>query len=443
MPSLPTQLPPTHTEIPQLPHSVSAPAAMPSSNYSFPPSGPSSARKSSPSRGSSLDPRILPARSTSSTSRKMTPASSNSSSPRQVPVSLPPITPRRPSFMSGREVIDPELARRASLSLYRRPSVSAHSAHSTSPGEKTAGSLRHVGEGALDDSDSSSASGSDDGDDFRGAHSSDEETNLRPLISPVLPPMRSAPTPSPLSRVAGQQQWTEDEGETLENEDEDEVSSPSPRSTDTESSGSNSPRRRPKSNSKASKRHSTWIKTRSRSSTVASLAAPPIRTLPRQGSFSSIRTVTAGEVSFRDHEAEPHEHGLKIEETLRDVRATHDRHASQAISEFTLDPTDTKDIVGEKPVDLEKMTDRRIEMVRLDEMRFRELAWDALREALETFADAVCLTVLTWVPGYLNISQGDVQTCSMLAIMAPEEMRLSRRRINSFLDAYIGISCLS
>ncbi|KAF9457119.1 hypothetical protein BDZ94DRAFT_1302117 [Collybia nuda] len=417
--------PPFHAQSPILPHSVSAPATM-SNNYSFPSSGPSPVQKSNPSRGSSLDPHTLPPRSNSvSKSRKMTPASSNASSPRQIPTALPPLTPRRPSFMSGRELIDPELARRTSISLYRRPSISAHSSHSISPGERASGggSLRHVGEGALDDSDSSSASGSDDDDDSRGARSSDDEVNLRPLTSPGLPPLRNVPTPSPLSRVAGQQQWTEDESERKDGEDdEDGASSPSPRSTDTESTGSNSPRRRPKSNSKASKRFSSRMKTRSRSSTVASLAAPPIRTLPRQDSFSSIRTVTAGEVSFRDHEHENHDHGLKAEETLREVRATHDRHASQAVSELALDPPEVGDVVREEHVNPEKMTDRRIEMVRSDEGRFRELAWGALRGALEGFAD-----------------EGDVQTCSMLAIIAPKEMRLSRRRINSFLDAYIDL----
>jgi hypothetical protein len=393
-----------------------------------------------------MDPRIPPPRSAStSTSRKMTPASSNSSSPRQISGPLPPITPRRPSVYSGKDTIDPELARRASISLYRRPSVSTHSAHSTSPGEKGAvnSSLRHVGEGALDDSDSSSASGSGDGDDSSEAGSSDEESNLQPLISPGLPPIRSIPTPSPLSRVAGQQQWTEDESETRENEnDDDEASSPSPRSTDTESTGSNSPRRRPKSNSKASKRHSTRIMTRSRSSTVASLAAPPIRTLAHQDSFGSIRTVTAGEVSFRDHEAELHEHGygLKHEETHRNMRATHDRQKSQAVSEFVLDPPDLGHVVAEDLTDPEKMTDRRIEMVRLDETRFRDLAWDALREALEAFADAVCVSTVILVSRnlILPLLQGDVQTCSMLAMIAPNELQIPRQRITRFLDAYIG-----
>jgi hypothetical protein len=40
-------------------------------------------------------------------------------------------------------------------------------------------------------------------------------------------------------------------------------------------------------------------------------------------------------------------------------------------------------------VDLAKLTDRLLEVIRADEKRFRGLAWEALREALEGFADEV------------------------------------------------------
>jgi len=68
------------------------------------------------------------------------------------------------------------------------------------------------------------------------------------------------------------------------------------------------------------------------------------------------------------------------------------------------------------------ITDRRVEIVRADERVFRELAFAAVRESLETFAE-----------------QGDVQTCAMLALTAPQELRVSRRRIRRFLDSYIDI----
>ena len=213
------------------------------------------------------------------------------------------------------------------------------------------------------------------------------------------------PTPSPLSRVAGRRHWTEDEGEEREYDDEDEdEASPSPgsTSTDAESTDSNPPRRRRKSSSSLSnsksRRRAKRIKSRSRSSTVASLVVPH---LARQQSSSSIRTVTAGEVSFREDG-----HALKKEDTFRDVRGgvrTQAQAQAQSESEFGLDPVvvegngavaetgETQARTETEDVDLARLTDRLLEVVRTDEKRFRELAWDALREALEEYADEVCV----------------------------------------------------
>ncbi|KAG5651448.1 hypothetical protein H0H81_008606 [Sphagnurus paluster] len=373
---------PSQEESQTITHSTSAPAAIPSS-YAFPSTAntPSQLRKTSPSHASIVGPRSA----STSASRKMTPASSNSSSPRQITnMPLPSImAPRRPSVFSIRENADSDFSRRSSISHYQRPSITAHG-HSLSPADK--GSLRHVGEGALDDSDSSSASGSDGGNEVNNHEGfSDDESGLQPLISPNLLLSRGVPTPSPLSRVAGKQRWTEDEGEEREEEDADE-SSPSPGSTDTDSPDPNyPPRRKVLKNPPRGLKRQLSKKSRSRSSTVASLAAPtlPLQSLVRQDSHSSIRTVIAGEVSFPVPEV-----GVKAEDTLRNIR-THDRHKLMPTSELALEPLTSADAEDRRELHPEDLTDRRIEMVTADERRLRELSWMALREALERFADEV------------------------------------------------------
>jgi hypothetical protein len=387
-------------------HSFSAPTGLPSSTYTFPssastPPGSSQLRKPSPTLTtihSTDSPHHAHSHARSiSSSRKMTPASSKSTSPRHAPAPLPPNTPRRSSVFGGRDLLESELLRRGSLSLLRRPSISIStpSVHSTSPGEKTGGdSLRHVGEGALDDSDSSSASGSSEsegGVDDEGGSSDGEY----PIRSPGLPHMKTVPTPSPLSRVAGRQHWTEDEGDgAREYEDEDEAS-PSPGSTGSDSSGSSSlPRRRKSSGSNSHSRPRRQVKrfkSRSRSSTVALLAAPAPPRPARQHSNSSIRTVTAGEVSFRELERDGH--GLKGEGTFRDARGG----ILQTQSEFgpgsVIEDGIQSGIVAaeSEDMDLAKLTDRLVEVVRADEKRYRGLAWDAIRQALEGFANEVCI----------------------------------------------------
>lgn len=304
--------------------------------------------------------------------------------------------------MGRRESVDSGIARRSSI--YRRPSVSTPSTHSASPSDRNV-SLRHVGEGALDDSDSSGSGDQGEGGDTPGGvggggggGSSDEDPGLMPLVSPGLAPLKTVPTPSPLSRVAGQHRWTEDEGEDGEDKDDDEASSPSPRSTDTESSGSSVPRHRLKSG-RSSRRNSTRVKSRSGSSTLASLAAPSLhppltRGLVHQDSHGSIRTVTAGEASFYDHQEGNNSGGVKPEETIRDIRAAHNRQKSQPGSEFGVADQGGlgEEETGENPSpDVAKTTERQMDIVCLEEKRLRDLGWDALRQALERFADEVCL----------------------------------------------------
>ncbi|KAI9433933.1 hypothetical protein H4582DRAFT_2112706 [Lactarius indigo] len=150
----------------------------------------------------------------------------------------------------------------------RRPSIPAFlpnrplSTPSLAPTDNsTLSSLRHVGEGTLDDSDSSG---------------SDSDISSLPSASALSPTAQAFPrttlstAPSPLSRVAaaGQQTWTEDEREF----DED---SPSPASTETESEGETT-RKHIRARSQSLRRRAG---ARSRSST---LAAPPIPAPPLQ-----------------------------------------------------------------------------------------------------------------------------------------------------------------
>ncbi|KAG6830919.1 hypothetical protein H0H87_006752 [Tephrocybe sp. NHM501043] len=405
------------------PHPSASPAVT-SGSYSFPASAstPSQLRKASPNHAAVVTPRSA----STSTSRKITPVSSNASSPRQIPTALPSTTPRRPSFFGSHRNGESDLSRRSSISMYRRPSLSAPGTHSLSPADKS--NLRHVGEGALDDSDSSSFEDSEN--EAALSQSSDDESGLilPPLMSPNFLPNRGVPAPSPLSRVAGQHQWTEDEGRGRRDE-EDESSSPSPRSTDTDSPGPSEsmPRRRKasKSASRSARRHNSLKKNRSRSSTVASLAAVPSpsleRSLTRQDSHSSILTVLAGDT--------PAFEGLGREETVRDMIAVvgPDRQSLRPTtvkSELFLEPPDVSNapVQDEHDIDPEELTDRHVKIVSDDEKRFHKLAWMALREALERFAD-----------------EGNIQMCAMLSVVAPEELEISTKRATRFMESYIAV----
>ncbi|KAJ7594255.1 hypothetical protein C8J56DRAFT_926294 [Mycena floridula] len=389
---------------PSLPSSVSAPAVLSTTSFTFPLASVSK-KQSSPNHITDSIPRVSQRSGSTSTSRKLTPTSSNSSSPQQPINSLPPVTPRQP-YLGRRESVDSNSSRRPLG--YRRTSASIQSA---SPSDKNSVKLRHVGEGALDDSDSS---GSDDD----VAPSSEDETRNVPNLSPAMTSARLLPAhPSPLSRIAGRNRWSEDEDG--QERDDDDASSPSPQSTDTEAADSEgSPPRRSHSD-RSSRRHSSRKKSRSRSSTVALLAAPiSPPSLTHQTSHTSIRTVIAGENSLQDSE---NARALKEEETIRNLASipTHQRQKSQAISEFVLDDS----VIEEpRPTVPAHFTQRRQEIVSGEEEKLREMVWNVLRGILETFAD-----------------EGDVQTCAMLALVAPKELDVSSRRTVAFVDAYIDI----
>ncbi|KAK2464502.1 hypothetical protein APHAL10511_003481 [Amanita phalloides] len=374
----------------------------------------SQSQKTSPGHGSvgsaENSKYVLNRNSSRSVSRHLTPASSASSSPHHGLVHLPPITPRRPSFLGQRATADhPSSGRHPSA--YRRPSIVASILHASTSlavdkDGKTPSTSSHrlVGEGALDDSDSSSGNDSDIGSAGTAGNWSDDEANLRPpLMSPTLfSQQRTAP--SPLSRVAGRHRWTDEDGDV----NDDEVTSASPQSTDSDvDDGPIASLRRPSS---TGRKMSGRYKSRSRSSTVASLAAATAESmLTRQDSVSSIRTVVAGDVTYGDGDGL----SLKPEETMHDLNSRV-VETTGAIAMEIVQP----DVVPNP----EYFTERRIELVQADEKRLKDIGWKAVRQAVETLAE-----------------QGDVQTCGMLVIIGRSELHIGVKRSTAMVDAYLDM----
>jgi WD repeat-containing protein 24 len=266
-------------------------------------------------------------------------------------------------------------------------------------------SHKHVGEGALDDSDSDSA----DSDQANAGDLEEEHTNLRPVISPGLLHNRSQiSAPSPLSKkwpdedvmsTSSMRGQDDDEEEDEEDGlDDEEGSSPSPQPTSSESEHDSDGivTARPRMTARTSSRRLSSgnkvvkKKTRSRSSTLASLHVPPISNKPmsRQKSDSSIQTVIAID------DARPiNNNAFAYELPVRDRSAgptgslAHGRSKSVAVSDLVIDSrelldTDDEEIPNER-------TARHPEKIIEDEVKLRQVAWDALRGALEQFAEEV------------------------------------------------------
>ncbi len=352
----------------------------------------------------------------------ITPTSSNGSSPRKPSTGLPNVSAaifaRRESNSGFQPPIRPRLP-----STLRRPSFSTQSMHSESPSESMRShmSLRHIGEGALDDSDS------DDSESDHGCDVPDDGHSATSSLDHHPPPATAPPSarvphspylhrnttahPSPLSKLAltSHQAWTEDE-----RDDED---SPSPASTsggssdgdgDEGESGSDDVRgaggahRRISSTSivRLSRRSSTKSGGRSGSSTVASLAVPstPQKGLVKQESQSSIRTVTAGE-------ATPGGTLLRRDETIRDLegaRAALVRKSSSSLHQRAKSDAFSSDFVvnadregagdsGGNGNGARTSSDRTKVAIREAEQRLRGLAWETMRERFEQYSDEVCL----------------------------------------------------
>jgi hypothetical protein len=170
-------------------------------------------------------------------------------------------------------------------------------------------------------------------------------------------------------------------------------------------------------------------------STTASLVVTALqRPLVKQESHSSIRTVTAGDLSFQE---EIPNKELILSASMR----KHTRKKSRAMSELVLD---SRDYPGQdQPISPpSKLTDRRQDIVAAEEKMYREIGWEALLKVLESFSTEVNYSLLLVVAKRLH-AQGDIQTCAFLALVAPRELRLKQRRVIRFLDAYIGSSHLT
>ena len=399
--------PPTPPLPPALAHAISAPGNIQTAKHR-----PLSMSESTGGRAFSSEPvfktNTLPSgHSNGSPSRPEsghpTPVSSSPNSPHRAAVALPPNTPapRRPSVPVDRRgsTAGLSLNTRRGSHAQGRPSISLNESPSESMRNSSHSSHRHVGEGALDDSDSS--------DSVREESDSNEETGLKPLISPYQATRVMPATPSPLSYVTGRQQWTEDEAD----DDKDE-SSPSPGSTDTESGSSgvegNSRIIRPG----MSRRNSSKKNSRSRSSTVASLAAPSFQqiratSLARQESQNSIKTLIMGDTSVE----EPEDTMVHVKGNIDITPESKKRQRSKAVSsEYVSNVRD------------KKMSEKRRSRILSEEEKFRTMGWNVLKDAFERFSEG-----------------GDVQMCAMLSAVAPTELGVGKKSMARYLEAYIGM----
>ena len=350
-----------------------------------------------------------------STSRHLTPASSASPSPRNAYITLPPISPRRASFFRRDSADRISTIRRPSLAVSLGGPVGLNN-NNGSPSDKSSPSLRHVGEGVLDDdSDSGSSEGDGEREEIADMHSTDDEHVSKTHESPGfgLGSLWPSEPSSPLSQITRGQPWRDGNG--LRNEDNgddaDEDTSPSPQSTSEQetdsqgfimhrkSSGSQSRCRvRKTSNGKISKQ-------RSRSSTVASLAAPVIprpKLLAHQDSHSSIRTVTAAETSALDPSTEavrPWQNGGGGGGGgggEQDNRLGHRKQRSVPVSEFMFNSSAKMLNLNDHCVEFATenlATERRIEIVRAEDKRYQEITLKELKKVLEEYSEEVFHTL--------------------------------------------------
>ncbi|KAI0028375.1 hypothetical protein K488DRAFT_11759, partial [Vararia minispora EC-137] len=404
-----------------LPHSHSAPASVPTVHTIQTPAPPAKTRPSTidlahPSRSPHHSP--TPLRTPSQAS-----SNSNSNSPHRASSSIPatgasPVSvlsshsgsgSTRGSFVFSRRASNTSILRPRALSSYNRPSL-AQSAASGAPGP-----LKHVGEGALDDSDSSGVSG----DEARGKQKSkgkntppsvpEEEQPASPETKRILPPAAirtlsasssgASPSPSPLQNA-----WTGGSDGEQQSASDGEGETPSPRSTDSSDSDSG---RRPSSVRLLARKSAS--KTRQRpglKGRASSLVVPLPPPLIKQGSQSSIRTVTAQATGEDDAIARP---------------ASRAR-SQRVLSGGSLQPVQVDGLfspTSEVPDDAEPLDDQE---AREREERMRARAWVAVGAAVEG-----------------AIESGDVQTAAIVVLVCKEKLGWGNRRVVRVVESYVDL----
>ncbi|KAA1475838.1 hypothetical protein DENSPDRAFT_449486 [Dentipellis sp. KUC8613] len=519
---------------PSLPHSISAPAAIPSiSNLHSPPTNPPAIRPSTSDAiaplHSSIHVQTSPGHSPSRGARQASSASasnSNSPSPRRVSstnsalalspgTSTPSTSSRPPSLFPRRQSSASHRARPRGFSIFRRPSISSPSgapsettSTSASATNSQTPSLRHVGEGALDDSDSSSGgSGGLDSDDepvsappptfdlrerststststssSAGAGSSSGGV-LSPAPSPLTPTPGSAisptsfvfprpisaaaPHPSPLSRVAMRNVWTEDESsegrdddaadeeDDDDDDDDEDDDSPSPASTDSDSAGSHrgsvrlvlganaNGHARAKSNPQvpvptpARSRRGSVVRAKPHSLGRTGTLMP--RELAPQSSRSSIRTVRGEEGHDLEAEREkdgagavgPGSVGAGVPKSEYSGTGTRTAEGSPGMKKrvasfgasLTGEGLFSPNSEFHREERSQSVQERRyLEEVQRQEEQAREAAWVALKAALEGYAE-----------------DGNLQMCAFMALVAQKELGVNEQRLLRFLEGYIDL----
>lgn len=509
---------------PRLPHSVSAPAAVPTMGQLVPEQparsfsadctgtlvGDDSRLTTSSSRHSTKS-RTYSSSTHSITSvekgylspLRTTPVSSTTPSPHPPAIPLP-TTPtsvststisRKSSATGATSSLMPSPMRIRLGSSYRRPSFNTQSSQ---PGSSIAdidlrsshSTLKYIGEGVLEDTDSEDGGDAEEPDDkpFDGGSDAEAQRTRESEDKPGLSRKpshlssywreRSASAqPSPLSRVAGQQDWTEDE--------RDEEDSPSPASTDDSdpSSGEHDGapaykrhgrHRSSTSRSRRSSMRSTRTKDRSRSATVASLtvstspALTPARAklLKHESRGSSIRTVTVTPTPTSVHMSDsaypsaagtPRDGIRRVsgsskypasitsavlrQETGRSASALSSNRRSGVFydEDALVLERDQGGSRAAQSLSIARMDQEYKESILRTEARLREVGWNALKGTLEVLADEV----RSWSRNirYLGgscLPQGDVQMCAMLSLVVPKELKIGPKRALRFIESYVG-----
>ena len=260
--------------------------------------------------------------------------------------------------------------------------------------------------------------------------------------------------PSPLSRVAGQQAWPDTES-TRDPTDSEDDGSPSPGSTDSESAPCGSGDEcRAKHHGAARVRTGSMVKirprkvsrslhrkTRSRSATVASLAAPLLPPSP------AVSSPVGGSVGTPvSPQAEPSlnhrkEKGLvrrASQSSVQTVIANSLREAENDGDTSMMDvPAHDTSLVLESWIG---MSDQQKLAVMEEEIQLREAAWQALKNLLEVFADKVSILyrLLLFHSDCEFIVQGDIQMCAMLVLFAAGELKIDLVRTIRFIESYVG-----